>query len=49
MNQEQYASLYLDDTVVIVSEWNLAVILRTVVDEDLKRFGTVGEEEPKMM
>jgi len=48
MNQEQYASLYLDDTVVIVSEWNLGVILRTVVDEDLKRFGSVNEEEPKM-
>jgi hypothetical protein len=46
MSQEQYASLYLDDTVVIVSEWNLAVILRTVVDEDLKRFGAAGEEQP---
>jgi hypothetical protein len=45
MNQEQYASLYLDDTVVIVSEWNLPVILRTVVDEDLKRFGAAGEEQ----
>ncbi len=46
MSHEQYASLYLDDTVVIVSEWNLAVILRTVVDEDLKRFGAAGEEQP---
>jgi hypothetical protein len=46
MSQEQYASLYLDDTVVIVSEWNLPVILRTVVDEDLKRFGAAGEEQP---
>jgi len=45
MNQEQYASLYLDDTVVIVSEWNLSVILRTVVDEDLKRFGAAGAEQ----
>lgn len=45
MNQEQYASLYLDDTVVIVSEWNLAVILRTVVDEDMKRFDAVEGEE----
>ncbi len=45
MNQEQYATLYLDDTVVIVSEWNLSVILRTVVDEDLKRFGAAGDEQ----
>jgi hypothetical protein len=45
MNQEQYASLYLDDTVVIVSEWNLGVILRTVVDEDLKRYGAAAEEQ----
>jgi hypothetical protein len=45
MNHEQYASLYLDDTVVIVSEWNLAMILRTVVDEDLKRFGAAGEKQ----
>ena len=46
MSQEQYASLYLDDTVVIVSEWNLPIILRTVVDEDLKRFDAAGEEQP---
>jgi hypothetical protein len=45
MSKEQYASLYLDDVVVVVSEWNLGVILRTVVDEDLKRFGAAGEEQ----
>lgn len=45
MNQEQFISLYLDDPVVMVSEWNLAVILRTVLDEDLKRFGAVGDHE----
>ncbi len=45
MNQEQYVSVYLDDAVVLVSEWNLAVILRTVIDEDLKRFGAVGDDE----
>ena len=45
MTDEQFVSLYLDDPVIMVSEWNLAVILRTVVDEDLKRFGTSTEEE----
>ncbi len=45
MNQEQYVSLYLEDTVVLVSEWNLAVILRTVIDEDLKRFGTIPDTD----
>jgi hypothetical protein len=45
MSDEQFVSLYLDDPVIMVSEWNLAVILRTVVDEDLKRFGATTEEE----
>jgi hypothetical protein len=45
MNQEQFVSLYLEDPVVMVAEWNLAVILRTVLDEDLKRFGAVGDQE----
>lgn len=44
MSQEQFVSLYLDDPVVVVSEWNLAVILRTVLDEDLKRFSAVAED-----
>jgi hypothetical protein len=46
MNQEQYVSLYLDAPVIVVSEWNLSTILRTVVDEDLKKYGSGGEEEP---
>lgn len=45
MGQQQFVSLYLDDPVVMVSEWNLAVILRTVVDEDLKRFGATSDQE----
>ena len=45
MSKEQFVSIYLDDPVIVVSEWNLAVILRTVVDEDLKRFGSAGEDE----
>jgi len=45
MNEEQFVSLYLDDPVIMVSEWNLAVVLRTVVDEDLKRFGAATDEQ----
>jgi len=45
MSKEQFVSVYLDDPVIVVSEWNLAVILRTVVDEDLKRFGAAGEND----
>lgn len=43
MSKEQFVSVYLDDAVIVVSEWNLAVILRTVVDEDLKRFGAAED------
>jgi len=46
MNQEQYVSLYLDAPVIVVSEWNLSTILRTVVDEDLKKYGAGGGDEP---
>jgi hypothetical protein len=46
MSEEQFVSLYLEDPVIMVSEWNLAVILRTVIDEDLKRFGATMGEEP---
>lgn len=50
MNQEQYVSLYLDDPVIVVSEWNLSVILRTVVDEDLKKYsGGTDQEQPSAM
>ena len=45
MNQEQFVSLYLDDPVIVLSEWNLGVILRTVVDEDLKRYGGGTEQQ----
>lgn len=45
MNQKQFVSLYLDDPVVVVSEWDLPVILRTVLDEDLKRFGAISDQE----
>lgn len=48
MSKEQFVSVYLDDPVIVVSEWDLAVILRTVVDEDLKRFGAAGEDDQPM-
>lgn len=48
MSKEQFISLYLDDPVIVISEWNLAVILRTVVDEDLKRFGSAGEDDQQI-
>lgn len=48
MNQEQFVSLYVDDPVILVAEWNLSVILRTVIDEDLKRYGggTDQQQQP---
>lgn len=50
MNQEQYVSLYLDDPVIVVAEWNLGVILRTVVDEDLKKYsGGTDQQQPSAM
>jgi hypothetical protein len=45
MSQEQYVSLYLDAPVIVVSEWNLSTILRTVVDEDLKKYGAGDEDD----
>jgi len=40
MSDEQFASVYFDDPVVIVAHWDLALILRTVIEEDLKRYGS---------
>lgn len=45
MNDEQFASVYFDDPVVIVARWDLALILRTVIEEDLKRYGSSAEHE----
>jgi hypothetical protein len=45
MNDEQFASVYFDDPVVIVGRWDLALILRTVIEEDLKRYGSSAEQE----
>jgi hypothetical protein len=45
MNTEAYASLYFDDPVVVVSRWDLRVILSTVVEEIIKSYGKTDLEE----
>lgn len=45
MNTEGYASLYLDDPAIVVSRWDLQVILSTVVEEIIKSYGKTGDEE----
>ena len=45
MNQEQYVSVYLEDDVVLVTEWNLSVILQTVIEEELKRYGAIDDSD----
>lgn len=45
MNTEAYASLYFDDPVVVVSRWDLKVILSTVVEEIMKSYGKADLEE----
>ena len=44
MSREHFVSIYLDDPVVIVSQWNLTAILRAVIDESMKSFGEIKEE-----
>ena len=45
LEQEKLASLYLDsDPVIIVQRWDLALILRTVMDEIMKSYGGEGSE-----
>ncbi len=44
MSREHFVSVYLDDPVVIVSQWNLTAILRAVIDESMKSFGEIREE-----
>jgi hypothetical protein len=45
MNTEAYASLYFDDPVVVVSRWDLRMILSTVVEEIMKSYGKTDLEE----
>lgn len=40
MQKENFQSLYLDERTVIVREWNLSLILRTVLDENIKSFSS---------
>jgi hypothetical protein len=44
MQKERFESLYLDELTIIVREWNLSLILRTVLDEHLKSFGSEDDE-----
>lgn len=52
MDQEKLASLYLDNLpVVVVPSWDLGLILRTVLDEIMKAYGSdqgdAGEHEQR--
>ncbi len=49
MEEENFASLYLDGGAVIVPRWDLSMILHTVVDEIVKKYRhkeVKDEEEP---
>jgi hypothetical protein len=49
MEEEKFASLYLDGGAVIVPRWDLPMILHTVVDEIVKKYShkeVKNEEEP---
>jgi hypothetical protein len=49
MDEEKFASLYLDGGAVIVPRWDLPMILHTVVDEIVKKYRhkeVKDEEEP---
>jgi hypothetical protein len=45
MSDERYASLYFDDPVIVVSRWDLPLILSTVVEEIMKSYGKTEFEE----
>jgi hypothetical protein len=54
MQKEHFESIYLDERTVIVREWNLSLILRTILDEHIKAFGSEDDEPsqaepPKVM
>jgi hypothetical protein len=44
MDQQKFESVYLDSDVVIVSRWDLGVILHTVIDELEQTYGKHKEE-----
>jgi hypothetical protein len=52
MEDERFASLYLDGGAIIVPRWDLANILHTVVDELMKDYGhkqhEAGPHDPEM-
>ncbi|HYX53458.1 MAG TPA: hypothetical protein VE783_08395 [Candidatus Limnocylindrales bacterium] len=45
LEKERFDSVYFDNPVVIVSEWDLPLILQTITDEVLKNYGMKPEEK----
>ena len=45
MNRSDFDSLYLDHATVIVREWNLAAILRTLMEEQMRAMDAVADAE----
>jgi hypothetical protein len=44
MQKDNFESLYLDERTVIVRDWNLSLILRTILDEHIKAFGSEDDD-----
>ncbi len=45
LEKERFDSMYFDDPVVIIAEWDLPIILQTITDEVLKNYGIKPEEK----
>lgn len=45
MDQERFESLYIDSQTVIVSRWDLPLILETISEEIMKRYGHKDDRE----
>jgi hypothetical protein len=45
LEKERFDSVYFDNPVVVVAEWDLPLILQTVIDEILKNYGIRPEEK----
>ncbi len=45
MQQDNFKSVYLDEPTVLVRDWNLSLILRTILDEHIKAFGSEDDEQ----
>ena len=54
MQTENFESVYLDERTILVRQWDLSLILRTIIDEHLKDYGSQDDEPtqpepPKVM